>query len=998
MKTLKHSIAFLLAIVLFFPAYVSANDRDVVKTISLNGTWQIGYARNYTKTAMVPGIAADPTRMGESALWYKREVKLPEGRWTVATLELKGARFRPQIYVNGVLEGQQEGGMAPVFFVIKNEHVKPGKTVTIEIALASLKDVPQSDASYTPTADQWRSDVSSALWDDVVLHLHGEVSINRIVPFINYKEQSVDVKFDLNNAKGFTGTAELQIMDSKGKALIRKTAAVSGSRNSIGFDVKEQLKNWSPENPNLYHLKLSLSDTKRNLQDESVIPFAIKNFEVRDKQFYLNGKHFVAKGVSVVWHRWVRTTEGRELGYDTAWFKKNIITRSKNHGANYLRFHLGLPTERFLDLCDKYGLIVQYEWSFFHGMPASKESLLVQYKNWLDLAMRHPSVALIHPYNETTGDQLKTAWAALNELLPQYPPMVLEDRDVIHIHKYWWSMFENVGLYYDDARVFPKAIMADEFGGNYLNENGDLGGYPSVKESFLRFLGRENTVDERLQFQAESNARIAEYWRRIDAAGFSPFCAIGSNEDGNNWFMGRLRDGKPKPVWDALTASFSPRSVSINIWDKDFQSGQNIMLPVYLFNDENEKSRFDINLLITNKTGKVFYKKSFSATVNALSKIVENVSVKLPADLGDYTISAELLNRPQTVKYPVVSKWDIRILQASVPENVKDLCVGIAADETELKQFLTDHHIRSVEMDNNGADLILTSKTTWDKLAKGNKDVSTILWMAISKGKPVVMLDVGDRQLGQGYPKQAGALGPLQGVASVSNPQINTYHLFGSIALKFTETAEPESFIHPDKSNRSLWGNMPDAYTGIWNGLRGGLIVPAADMQFLGLSAKAYIAQWKARGANEERIVSKSYYAYDLQGFYDFSDQPDDQKLKSKLKEKVTLLVQDAPSLASSIDLNRPVSVIDLIKGYQDAKNGIADSFMPLANCAKNLTQTPVALVTFGKGKGTLTVSQLLTSGRLAKGFGETGFYGIRYDEAAVQYILNMIGVAANRR
>lgn len=108
----------------------------------------------------------------------------------------------------------------------------------------------------------------------------------------------------------------------------------------------------------------------------------------------------------------------------------------------------------------------------------------------------------------------------------------------------------------------------------------------------------------------------------------------------------------------------------------------------------------------------------------------------------------------------------------------------------------------------------------------------------------------------------------------------------------------------------------------------------------------------------------------------------------------MNFLVQDAPSLAASIYLNMPVNITDLRKGYFEAENGIADNFIPLANCAKNLTQTPVALIGFGRGTGVLIVSQLLISGRLAKGFAETGLYGIRYDESTVQYVLYMLSLS----
>lgn len=137
------------------------------ETISLNGQWLMGEGRNYVETVTVPGIHTDPTWMNNDTLWYKRTVTLPRGRWTHATLELKGARFAPAVFVDGVEVSRSGGGMAPTFHLLKGRHVKPGKTVTIEIALTSLKQLPKTDASYIAVSDHWRSNISSSLWDDV---------------------------------------------------------------------------------------------------------------------------------------------------------------------------------------------------------------------------------------------------------------------------------------------------------------------------------------------------------------------------------------------------------------------------------------------------------------------------------------------------------------------------------------------------------------------------------------------------------------------------------------------------------------------------------------------------------------------------------------------------------------------------------------------------------------------------------------------------------------
>lgn len=193
-------------------------------TVSLNGDWQFGKARNYTGVTRVPGIATDPAKIGTEKLWYKKRVQLPAGDWKYATLQLKGARFLPEVFINGEAVSKQNGGMAPTFHLLKHKAVKPGTAVDIEIALASLNDIKPEDASFIPPADQWRSNVSSGLWDDVILHLHGSKRIDRIIPFIDYKNQKASIRFDLVNLRGENqpSKVQLEVLDQNGKVLIAK--------------------------------------------------------------------------------------------------------------------------------------------------------------------------------------------------------------------------------------------------------------------------------------------------------------------------------------------------------------------------------------------------------------------------------------------------------------------------------------------------------------------------------------------------------------------------------------------------------------------------------------------------------------------------------------------------------------------------------------------------------------------------------------------------------
>lgn len=957
------------------------------REICLNGIWDYGLGRRYDKSGNVPGVHTDPTAPGEGTLWYRRSVTLPSGNWTNATLELKGARFLPKVYVNGIQVSEAGGGMARTFHNISVPGVRPGAEIVLEIALSSLSSVSSDDASWIPTVDQWRSSCASCLWDDVILHIWSGARLDRILTQYENNADKAVIKYRIHG----TGASKASFRIMKGGLeQCSFSGPASEGENDISFNCSGLIP-WSPENPECYEITATLEDDKGAELSSYSQTFALKDFRVSDKQFLLNGKPLKIRGGTVVWHRWMRDPAGRELGWNAEWFEKNIVRRLKDHGANYLRFHLGVPPERLLDLCDSAGLAVQYEWSFFHGAPASVESMVSQYSAWLDMASRHPSVLLIHPYNETEGEQLNNVWTALNTVLKEYPPLVLEERDVTHVHKYWWSLFENVGLYYDSADQFDKAIMVDEFGGNYLDGNGDMGLYPSIRESYMRFLGPDHTRESRLHHLDRSCAKIAEYWRRIGAAGISPFTIASSQEDGCNWFIGPLANGRPKSVWDALTVLWSPRSVSMDIWDSNFTPGQTIAIPLHFFNDTPLPAELKCRTGILDADGNEVYSVHRSCKVPGYGHEVRKVRLTLPSSTGKYLLRTELLNPTSEVRSSVLSDWDIRILKAQTPPELSGKKVFIPRRDRELRRFAAQNGLKRTSSITK-ADIILTGAGSWP--LDGN--LVAAIEAAVERGCSVVMLDAGEKYLGQGYPSEKGELGPLQGVKKVKDPVITEYPLFHGLKMTCMEMAEPESHIHPYEGTGALWNNLPENAGSLWNGLRGGLNVPSADMELDGLSADAFINQWASRGADVEKIRNgEPYYAYNLCGIYAFDSEPKNEKVIKALREKVAFLIEDAPALSLSLNANAPVRMTDLSEGYSASIRGKAESFVPLACCGKNLTRTPVVCIGFGEGKGKVVISQLITNGRLNrnKRCRSVEGYGIRYDEAAVQTVLNMLAV-----
>lgn len=974
------------------------NNRVAAGEYSLDGKWEVGEDRVYTACAAVPGLATDPGEINKGTLWYRKELTFPEGTWTHATLILNGARFCPAVYVNGKKVSECGGGMTVTTHSLNDPHVVPGGKIILEIALRSLKDVDETDASRIPDADLWRSNVSSCLWDSVTLSLHGPVRIKRLIPFYDAANQEVAVYWEAEQRERYNGKLhlEFQALEDDGCVAAGAKAESTAFAGKVRLDFVRHLRLWSHETPNFYKLRVRMKSEQGVLFEQTEMTLGVKDFRTDGIKFRMNGNPVTLRAGSVVWHRWLRDPEARELAFDTRWFEKNILQRLKSHGANTIRFHLGVPPEAILDLCDKLGMMVQIEWLFFHGMNASLESLIEQWRNWLDLCMRHPCVCLFHAWNETSGDSLQIAYRALDILTREYPPLVVGHRDVLHTHKYWWSLFENVGLYFDSAEQFGKPVMADEFGGNYLDREGNPGAYPAVKGSLLRFLGWNHTKETRLELHRKSNTQIAEYWRRLGVAGFSPFCILGSPQDGNSHFLGNIEEANPMPVWDGLTAAYSPVSCSLEVWDRNFLPGQLVNLPLYLFNDTAEDSRLqvEVRIVCAGNPRQPIIRKTEVCEITAFGRAVKTVSMSLPNEEGGYCFEAELLNPPEEIKHPVVSRWDFSTMNVRVPKTIEEVSIGVPESEQELVDFLRHYQLNVCKPDDPKASVILASAKTWDKLSDDGSLIK-LLEQRMEQGCSVILLDAGPKELGQGYLPEKG-VAMLDDTFRLQSPEPVESELPFGIKVLFKGLPEPESCIHPAKDNDSLWADMDLQSTWFWNGLRGGLILPTRDMEFDCLNPLALVALWEGRGADPAAMRSNtSYFAYELAGFYAYSaeneEMPSGKKVMEELRAKVRFLVEDAPSLQNVIDPNAAIKVYNLAKLYRQNSGGRVTRLIPLASAGKNLTRTPAVMIELEKNRGRLLVSQILTQGRLAPGYGQNGLYGIRHDPAACQMVLNMI-------
>ncbi len=108
---------------------------------------------------------------------------------------------------------------------------------------------------------------------------------------------------------------------------------------------------WTPKNPNLYQVKIKLFH-KTQLIDELNFDLGLKDFKFFKNNFFLNGINYPLKGITYFESNGIKNSlfSPTEIESD--------VSLMKSLGANAVRVINSLPSKRFIEECDKQGLLV----------------------------------------------------------------------------------------------------------------------------------------------------------------------------------------------------------------------------------------------------------------------------------------------------------------------------------------------------------------------------------------------------------------------------------------------------------------------------------------------------------------------------------------------------------------------------------------------------------------------------------------------------------------
>lgn len=379
--------------------------------LNLNGEWEFAETdddkADFLKSEKYPDRITVPfcreSRLSGLArrdfvrnVWYRREFTVPED-WQSARVRLHvgACDWRTRVFINGAIVGTHTGGSAPFAFDITRA-LRPGANTVVIHAFDDTRSGLQACGKqsqkleshgcvYTRTTGIWQTvwleGVGATYVGDYFVTPTSEPRVQLRVE-VDGPEAGIEVK-----ATAYAGDKEC------GSA----TAAASDRAAVLDMPLAEN-HTWTPENPFLYDLKITL------VKDGTVLDsvdgyFGLRTVSLDGVNFLINGKRvfqrlvldqgFYPEGI------WTAPTDDA---------LRQDIEISKAAGFNGARLHQKVFEPRLLYWADKLGYIVWGEFPNWGANVGGNQVDLPIMDEWVEILRRdrnHPAIIGWCPFNET---------------------------------------------------------------------------------------------------------------------------------------------------------------------------------------------------------------------------------------------------------------------------------------------------------------------------------------------------------------------------------------------------------------------------------------------------------------------------------------------------------------------------------------------------------------------------------------------------------------------
>jgi hypothetical protein len=424
---------------------------------------------------------------------------------------------------------------------------------------------------------------------------------------------------------------------------------------------------WSPENPFLYVVDSSTGG------DTVSTRFGMREFrfDTATKRAFLNGKVYFLRGSNITLHRFFEDPDAGALTWDEAWVRKLLGEIPKKMNWNTFRFCIGPVPDKWLDIADEAGLLIQNEFFIWTLGPSDKyrrtwdaDELIRQYKDWMRDNWNHPSVAIWDANNESHDPVFH------EKVIPAVRHLDLSNRpwensynlpagpdDPVEDHPYLFSrvrfsadrkpfrMTELEGMS-GRGRNFPTpsahASVLNEYGWLWLLRDGS----PTLltDDVYEHLLGKDASGKERLALYGYLLGGLTEFWRaHRNHAGVLHFVYLTSCYPGA-YTCDSFQDVKTlalEPHFaDYVGEAFKPLGVYINFWQEKLQQGEERQFTIMMVNDADKPAAGNLVLTLETEAGESVARAEQKFSIPALGAETCLLDLHMPNLKGKFILKA----------------------------------------------------------------------------------------------------------------------------------------------------------------------------------------------------------------------------------------------------------------------------------------------------------------------------------------------------------------------
>ena len=487
--------------------------------ITLRGIWHIacdpenrGHADLWfdnmpasAQPAPVPGIIQQVFPDYHGLVWYWTHFNLPvlpeeHNHWL---LRFGAADYKTEVWVNGRLVGEHEGGETPFELDVTTDVVPGDNRVALRVLNPGLERIDGMVLGEIPHRHKIVPFRPGACYNyggillPVELAAVPPVRVSDIFAQTDWHDGTVQISVSVHNDTNKPLRGRLEAIISRQESGDMQAAVMTESEYMPGDSLHIMTANvrqphlWSMDDPCLYLLAVNMTADEH--RHRRTVRIGFRDFRIENGWFILNGRRLFLKSTHTGNHFPIG-----QVVPPTADLMRRDLIYAKACGYNCVRFIAGMAWPEQLEYCDEIGLMVYEEclagWWGNYDMPTSETALRRFDHSVREMVLRdrnHPSVTIWGLLNETPDSKVfRRAVASLpwvRELDPSRLVLLGSGR---------WDCQPSVGSASNPGSTVWEPVWGAEapdapavstawntIAGGYFEKAGDAHTYPSVPQT-----------------------------------------------------------------------------------------------------------------------------------------------------------------------------------------------------------------------------------------------------------------------------------------------------------------------------------------------------------------------------------------------------------------------------------------------------------------------------------------------------------------------------------